>query len=427
MPSPDRLSQRPEGARALARGTRKARGAMSTSRAMEQAKAPLPPRNQRPGMQYRRFGRTNLPLSVITLGGMRYVNGWTSPPDELPPATVEQCAEMVRQALDAGINHIETAKGYGKSEHCYGRVLSELGVPRDRYYFMTKGAPETAEDTHRQLEAQLKALRMDHIDLYAWHGINTPRRYAAAVAKGGPVEVLRRYQEQGVIGSVGFSTHGSVRIITDAIATDLFDFVNLHYYYFFQRNWGAVLQAAARDMGVFIISPNDKGGQLFNAPPELRELTAPLSPIQFNARFCLKTPHVHTLSFGMTDAAHVQEMLRTFPISMPASDADLAIERRLNARVDALSSYDGFELEGDPSGINIPEVLRFRRMLRCFGMREFGRYRYNMFQPDSEWFQGEFATDENLARIDRSRLPANVPVIEMLRETHQELFVPKAR
>jgi uncharacterized protein len=378
-------------------------------------------------MQYRRFGRTNLPLSVITLGGMRYVDGWTPPPDRLPPAMVEQCAEMVRQALDAGINHIETAKGYGKSEHCYGRVLSELGVPRDRYYFMTKGAPETAEDTHRQLEAQLKALRMDHIDLYAWHGINTPRRYAVAVAKGGPVEVLRRYQEQGVIGSVGFSTHGSVRIITDAIATDLFDFVNLHYYYFFQRNWGAVLQAAARDMGVFIISPNDKGGQLFNAPPELRELTAPLSPIQFNARFCLKTPHVHTLSFGMTEAAHVQEMLGTFPVSMPASDADLAIERRLNAQVDALSSYDGFELEGDPSGINIPEVLRFRRMLRCFGMREFGRYRYNMFQPDSEWFQGEFASDENLARVDLSRLPANVPVIEMLRETHRELFVPKAR
>jgi predicted aldo/keto reductase-like oxidoreductase len=400
---------------------------MPTSGAMEQANAERQPRNQRPGMQYRRFGRTNLPLSVITLGGMRYLDGWASPPDRLPPAMVEQCAEMVRQALDAGVNHIETAKGYGKSEHCYGRVLSELGVPRDRYYFMTKGAPETAEDTHRQLEAQLRALRLDHIDLYAWHGINTPRRYAAAVAKGGPVEVLRRYQEQGVIGSVGFSTHGSVRIITDAIATDLFDFVNLHYYYFFQRNWGAVLQAAAHDMGVFIISPNDKGGQLFNAPPELRELTAPLTPIQFNARFCLKTPHVHTLSFGMTEAAHVQEMLGTFPISMPASDADLAIERRLNARVDALSSYDGFELEGDPSGINIPEVLRFRRMLRCFGMREFGRYRYNMFQPDSEWFAGEFATDENLARVDRSRLPQGVPVIEMLRETHRELFVPKAR
>jgi uncharacterized protein len=376
-------------------------------------------------MQYRRFGRTNLPLSVITLGGMRYVGGWGSPPDQPSTAMVEQCAEMVRLALEAGVNHIETAKGYGKSEHCYGRVLSELAVPRNSYYFMTKGAPETAEDTHRQLEAQLQALRMDHIDLYAWHGINTPRRYAAALAKGGPVEVLKRYQEQGVIGSVGFSTHGNVRTITDAIATDLFDFVNLHYYYFWQRNWGAVLQAAARDMGVFIISPNDKGGQLFNAPPELRELTAPLTPIQFNARFCLKTPHVHTLSFGMTEAAHVQEMLGALPVSMPASDADLAIQRRLDARVDALSSYDGFELDEDPSGINIPEVLRFRRMLECYGMRDFGRYRYNMFQPDSEWFRGELATDENLARVDRCRIPPGVPLIEMLRETHRQLFVPK--
>jgi predicted aldo/keto reductase-like oxidoreductase len=178
-------------------------------------------------------------------------------------------------------------------------------------------------------------------------------------------------------------------------------------------------------MGVFIISPNDKGGQLFNAPPELRALTAPLTPIQFNARFCLKTPHVHTLSFGMTEAAHVDEMLGTFPVNMPASDADLAIERRLDARIDALSSYDGFELDGDPSGINIPEVLRFRRMSKCFGMSEFGRYRYNMFQPNSEWFWGEFATDERLAQIDRSRIPEGVPLIEMLRETHRELFKPK--
>ena len=147
--------------------------------------------------------------------------------------------------------------------------------------------------------------------------------------------------------------------MTDAIATDLFDFVNLHYYYFWQRNWGAVLQAAARDMGVFIISPNDKGGQLFNAPDELRELTAPLTPIQFNARFCLKTPHVHTLSFGMTEPSHVQEMLGALPVSVPLSERDHAIERRLDARVDALSSYDGFELDGPernqhPRGAALP-------------------------------------------------------------------------
>jgi predicted aldo/keto reductase-like oxidoreductase len=239
------------------------------------------------------------------------------------------------------------------------------------------------------------------------------------------VEVLKRYQEQGVIGHIGFSTHGDVRTITDAIATGLFDFINLHYYYFWQRNWGSVLQAAAHDMGVFIISPNDKGGQLFHAPQQLRELTAPLTPIQFNARFCLRTPHVHTLSFGMTEPAHIEEMAGVCPVSMPMTAVEVEIQRRLDAQVDPLSSYDGFELANDPSGINIPEVLRFRRMLRCYDMREFGKYRYNMFQPNSEWFWGEFATEENLEKVDRSRLPPGIPVIEMLRETHRELYVPK--
>lgn len=384
-----------------------------------------PIRNQQPGMQYRRFGRTGLDLSVITLGGMRYHDGWSNPPDELSDRMLEQCADMIRRSLAAGVNHIETAKGYGKSEHCYGRVLDELSIPRDSYFFMTKGAPETADDTHRAIEAQLEALRLDHIDLYAWHGINTRRRYDLAVAPGGPVEVLRRYQEQGVIGHVGFSTHGDVRTITDAIATDLFDFVNLHYYYFWQRNWGAVLQAAARDMGVFIISPNDKGGQLFNSPDKLRELTAPLTPIQMNARFCLKTPLVHTLSFGMTEPAHVEEMLGALPAGVPLSEADREIEQRLDAQVDRLSSYDGYDLDGDPSGINIPEVLRFRRLLRCFDMQDFGRYRYNMFSPGSEWFWGQFATEENLEKVDRSRIPAGIPLIEMLRETHRALHVPR--
>ena len=287
---------------------------------------PVQRRGERAPMQYRRFGRTNKAISVITLGGMRFPHGWDAPRTELPAATIDACRDSVQRAFALGINHIETAHGYGKSEHAFGRVLNqELRVPRDDYFFMTKGAPETADDTHRQLEAQLKALRMDHIDLYAWHGINTPRRYSVAVAKGGPVEVLRRYQEQGVIGSVGFSTHGSVRTITDAIATDLFDFVNLHYYYFWQRNWGAVLQAAARDMGVFIISPNDKGGQLFNAPPLLRRLTEPLTPIQFNARFCLRTPLVHTLSFGMHRPEHFAEMRGVFPVSIPLTPAEQAV------------------------------------------------------------------------------------------------------
>ena len=65
-------------------------------------------------------------------------------------------------------------------------------------------------------------------------------------------------------------------------------------------------------MGVFIISPNDKGGQLFKAPQKVKDAVKPLTPIQWNARFCLQNPAIHTLSFGMTEASHFEEMKGIF-------------------------------------------------------------------------------------------------------------------
>jgi len=390
--------------------------------------SPLERRGERAPMQYRRFGRTQKALSVITLGGMRFPSGWTAPRNELPAATIEACRDSVERAFALGVNHIETAYGYMKSEHCYGRVLNqELGLPRSSYFFMTKGAPKTGEETKRLIEEQLTTLGMSYFDFYAWHGINNREKFEMALAKGGPVEVLKRYQEQGIIGSVGFSTHAPYRIICEAIGTDVFDFVNLHYYYFRQRNFGAVQLAAAHDMGVFVISPNDKGGQLFDPPPLLQELTAPLTPIQFNARFCLQTPYVHTLSFGLNQPQHFRGIPGIFPVSTPLSVRDQAILQRLDARVlaDPYAAYEGWELEDDASGINIPEVLRFRRMLKCYDMESFGRYRYNMFSPGDDWVPGDFATHSNVLKVDEARAPLGLPLRELLTETHRALYQPR--
>lgn len=386
-------------------------------------------RNQHPAMQYRRFGKTGRDVSVITLGGMRYLHGWEDPREQVPGDMLEQCARITRLALDAGINHIETAHGYGKSEHCYGRALNEiLKVPRDRYHLMTKGAPQTADEARALVEQQLRALKVDTIDLYAWHGMNNADLCRLAIARGGPVEALLRLKEEGVIGDVGFSTHGPVEVICDGIASGLFSFVNLHYYYFYPRNLAAVQLAAARDMGVFVISPNDKGGNLFNPPPLLRDLCAPLTPIQWNARWCLRLPQVHTLSFGMTEPAHVDEMRGVCPASIPLTPSELRTQIALDARlaVDPVSAWEGWEYRDDPSGINIPEVLRFRRLWKCYDMKDFGVYRYNMLQSKGHWFPGEYATDEAIARVDASRAPAGLDVKALLAETHRGLWQPKA-
>lgn len=380
-----------------------------------------------PNMSYRRFGSTEKDVSVITLGGMRFPRGWEDPRDEIPKETLDSAVFSIDRAMKSGINLLETAYGYKKSENAFGLALKELALPRDNYYLMTKGAPETASEVRGLIEEQLTVLGVDHFDFYAWHGINNRERLKIACASGGPVEELIKLKEEGLIGHVGFSTHAPLEVIIDSINTDLFEFVNLHYYYFFQRNQAAIALAERKDMGVFIISPNDKGGQLFKAPQLLRDLTAPYTPIQWNARFCLSSPAVHTLTFGITEESHFKEMEGIFPLSLPLPLKDREILNRLDAQYlkDEFADYDGYQLQDDPTGINIPEFLRLRKMWKCFDMKEFGQYRYNDHNPDDHWVYGALARPELVEKIDTSLVPEGIDVKAMLNEMHAALYVKK--
>ncbi|MCF8360140.1 MAG: aldo/keto reductase [Prolixibacteraceae bacterium] len=381
-----------------------------------------------PPMEYRRFGKTEKKVSVITLGGMRYKHGWDDPRYEIPADTLEECKNTVVQAFEHGINLIETAYGYKKSETLYGKVLNDvLKIDRNSYFLMTKGSPKTAKETRELVMEQLRDLKTNYFDFYAWHGMNNLEIFEMACAKDGPVDELLKMKNEGIIGHVGFSTHASLEVIIKAIETGLFEFVNLHYYYFFQRNKAAIDLAQAYDMGVFIISPNDKGGQLFNPPEKLRKLTSPLHPIEWNARFCLSTPAIHTLSFGLPNTASFDVIDGIFPASSPLSPSDAKIKHELDRQrlLDPWAGFEGYCMQNDPSGLNIPEILRFRMLWKCFDMKDFGVYRYNMFEEKGHWFPGYFATEENIQKIDLSKCPSNVPVKQLIRETHKELYRPK--
>ena len=375
-------------------------------------------------MEYRRFGKTEKMLSVITLGGMRFKHGWSEPRHEIPSDTLDQCREMVQLAFDAGINHIETAWGYRKSETAYGKVLNEeLKIPRNSYHLMTKGSPRTAEDVRKLVENQLKDLQTDYFDFYGWHGLNNDELFQQSCKTEGAVEELLKMKEEGIIKHVGFSTHAPLQTIIEAIETGLFEFVNLHYYYFNQRNEKAVATAKAHDMGVFIISPNDKGGQLFNAPSKVRNAVNPLTPIQWNARFCLQNEAIHTLTFGFTEASQFDEMKGIFPANW--NELEQKIKSKLDNFLldDPYAAYLGFDLENDPSGINIPEVLRLRKLWKCYDMSSFGKYRYKTFEEKSHWLPGLQAFNTNIEKVDLSKVPANIPLKKMLAESHREFYV----
>ncbi|WP_372773504.1 aldo/keto reductase [Mangrovibacterium sp.] len=384
----------------------------------------------RPKMEYRRFGKTEKKVSVITLGGMRFKHGWEEPRHEIPKDTLDQCRETVERAFQQGINLIETAYGYGKSETVYGIVLNDvLKVERESYLLMTKGNATTAVAMREMVMEQLATLKTDYFDFYAWHGINTMELLETACAPDGPIAELLKMRKEGLIKHIGFSTHGPLDVILKAIETDLFEFVNLHYYYFFQRNKAAIDLAQSKDMGVFIISPNDKGGRLYTPPQKLIDLTAPLHPVQWNARFCLSHSAVHTLTFGLPATASFDLLDGIFPAPAPFAPNDEEIKRRMDDQraLDPYADYEGYDMLNDPSGLNIPEILRFRMLLKCYDMRDFGIYRYNMFQEKGHWFPGHIPTAENLQKVDISRCPKNVPIIELIEETHRELYKPKEK
>ena len=388
--------------------------------------------NYNPGMQYRRFGKTNVDVSCITLGGMRYVHGWEDPREDIPNDMVDHAAKCITRAMDCGINLIETAYGYKKSEKCHGMVLNDvLKLPRESYCLMTKGRGELKNEElpmRQMVEKQLKDLQTDYFDFYAFHGINTPELCQKACAPGGPVEELLKMKEEGIIGHVGFSTHASPETIVQAIDTDMFDFVNLHNYYFYQQTQIAVDRAAEKDMGVFIISPNDKGGQLFNPSDTVREAALPRTAIQWNSRFCLKSPAVHTLTFGMTEMEHFDEMAGIFTGSIDWNSEDQKSLDILDQCVtrDTLSQIDGYDIGWLDSDINIPEVLRFWKMWKCYDMHSFVSYRYNMLEGKGDWSPGHFATEDAIETINENLIPKGLPLKKMLREIHHEFFIDKS-
>lgn len=378
-------------------------------------------------MEYRRFGKTEKMLSAITLGTMRFVHCWEDPRDRIPKDSINHIRKIVELAFASGINHIETAHGYKKSEYAHGIVLNdELKVPRDSYFLMTKGDALTASDMRRMVEEQLIGLKTDYFDFYGWHGMNNRELFEKSCSKGGPVEELHKLKEEGIIKHIGFSTHAPLDVIKEAINTDLFEFVNLHYYYINQRNWEAIQLAEKKDMGVFIISPNDKGGQLFKAPQKLRKLIPHTTPIQWNARFCLSSPAIHTLSFGMSDPTHFEEMQGIFPSQIPISEKDLEAKLKLDEALNAVSysSFDGHSMQGDPSGINIPDLLRFRKLWKGLDMKSFGQYRYKEMEQNSHWMPGIIPEKEALDKIDYSKVPEGIPLREMLEEIHKVMYVP---
>ncbi len=363
-------------------------------------------------MHYRRFGKTDLFLSLFSLGMMRCL------------ASPEILEKTVKKAIDLGINHIETAQGYGKSEEYLGLILPTLA--REKIYITTKLTPTSDPSLIEQsLDQSLERLKVSYVDCLAVHGINTPEHLKIITQEKGCLNVLQKALNDGRIKHLGFSTHGSLALILEAIKTDLFEFINLHYYYFFQRNNPAIDLAIQKDMGIFIISPADKGGQLYTPSKTLKDLCKPFSPLHLTYRFLLSDRRITTLSLGAENESELIEPLKLSEQDYPLTPQESAIFYKLEQQQETQLNTDlcrqCYQCLPCPEKINIPEILRLRNLSIAYDMVNFGQYRYGMLENAGHWFAGKKGDKCTECGDCLPRCPENLKIPSLLQDSHQRL------
>ena len=146
-------------------------------------------------MEHRRLGRLDRENSVLIFGGAA-----------LAEATEEDSDAAIQRALDAGVDHFDTAADYGDSELEYGRWMPEI---RDRIFLSTKTGLREKDAAKRQIQDSLERLRVDNVDLLQLHSVGDIEDLDRATGPGGSLEAAIEAKEEGLVGAIGITGHGN--------------------------------------------------------------------------------------------------------------------------------------------------------------------------------------------------------------------------
>jgi len=327
-------------------------------------------------MEYYTLGKTGLKVSRMGFGGI-----------PIQRIDAEGTKALMNRLVEAGVNYIDTARGYTVSEEYLGYALEGI---RDKFILATKSMARTKEAMAADIETSLKNLRTDHIELYQVHNPNMAQ-LEQVCAPGGALEALFEAREAGKIGHIGLTAH-SLEVFEKGLELDWVETIMFPYNIVETQGEALIHKCAEKNIGFVVMKPL-AGGALENAPLAMR--------------FLASQPETGVVIPGMADLSEVEQNLAAMADTSPLTEAELAEIAQIRATLGTQFCRRCNYCAPCAVGVPIPNVFLMQGYFERYGLADWARGRYDALP--------KHASDCIGCGICETRCPYELPIRDMLK------------
>ncbi len=332
-------------------------------------------------MQYVTLGKTGLHISRVGFGGI-----------PIQRISQEECTALFDAVIEAGINYIDTARGYTVSETYLGQALRGR---RDKFVLATKSMARTREAMASDIETSLKNLQTDYIDLYQIHNPNDAQ-LDTVLAPGGAMEALRKAKAQGKIGHIGLTAH-SLNVFERALTLDEIETIMFPYNIVERQGEALIDRCREKNIGFIAMKPL-AGGAIEDA--------------QTAMRYIIANPNVTVVIPGMYCAQEVWQNVNAADNTAPLTEQERSKADTILAQLGEHFCRRCNYCAPCTKGISIPSVFLFEGYLSRYGLEAWARERYATLSAKASACIGCGACE--------ARCPYHLPIRQMLKESAEK-------
>ena len=332
-------------------------------------------------MEYRILGRTGMKVSRLGFGGI-----------PIQRIDAEGTKALMHRLLEAGVNYIDTARGYTVSEEYLGYALEGI---REHFILATKGRATTKEDMLADIEKSLHNLRTDYIDLYQFHN-PSPAALEQILAPGGAMEGMLEARAAGKIRHIGVTTH-SVELFARFVEMDWVETIMFPYNIVENQAEELIAKCAEKGIGFICMKPL-AGGAIEDGRLALR--------------YVASNENITEIIPGMAAPEELEQNIAAMNDTTPLTEAEKAAMQQVKDSLGTQFCRRCNYCAPCTVGIGIPSVFLFEGYLARYGLEGWARERYaTLAHTASECIE---------CGACETRCPYHLPIRRMMKRAARE-------